>query len=185
LIAAAVVEFSAEGFHGATTRAICARADLSPAGMYVHFPSKTDLLFEACRIGHEGALHAVKRALAAADPNPLEHVRAYVRAFTFYNAEFHALSRVVQYEFASLPASELRRITAIRGDFERLMTDELDAGVAMGVFDIPDVRGTAIALLSLGIDVARWYSPAHGGGPDRVADLYVELATRMILPRSG
>lgn len=183
LIAAAVVEFSREGFHGATTRQICSAAGLSPAGMYVHFPSKTDLLYGVCRIGHEGALSAVQRALTLASADPLDRVRAYVRAFTLFNADYHALSRVVQYEFKWLPPDDLHKIAGFREDFERLMADELKAGVASGAFDVPDVGGTVLAILSLGIDVARWYSSTRDERPDGVAELYAELAARMISGR--
>ena len=46
LLAAALDAFAEEGYHGSTTRTISARAGLSPAALYVHFSSKSELLFE-------------------------------------------------------------------------------------------------------------------------------------------
>ncbi|HEV7626828.1 MAG TPA: helix-turn-helix domain-containing protein, partial [Streptomyces sp.] len=56
LLASAVRCFAANGFHATTTRDISAGVGLSPAALYVHFPSKELVLFEIMRIGHERAL---------------------------------------------------------------------------------------------------------------------------------
>lgn len=40
-------------------------------------------------------------------------------------------------------------------------------------------------LLSLSIDVARWYQPGHGSTPGELGDLYAELALRMAGTRSA
>jgi hypothetical protein len=54
--------------------------------------------------------------------------------------------------------------------------------VDSGEFSISDVPGTSRAMLSLGIDVSRWYSP-HGLTPmEDVGRLYGELAMRMVRP---
>ncbi|MDQ1536947.1 MAG: hypothetical protein QOE58_1340, partial [Actinomycetota bacterium] len=43
LMDAAVDAFADKGFHATSTRDIAARAQMSPAGVYVHFASKEDL----------------------------------------------------------------------------------------------------------------------------------------------
>jgi hypothetical protein len=54
----------------------------------------------------------------------------------------------------------------------------------VGAFEVPDVRGTALALLSLGIDVARLVSATVATCRSaRSGDLYADLAVRMVLPR--
>ena len=58
--------------------------------------------------------------------------------------------------------------------------DVLERGVAAGVFSTPDVRMTALAILSLGIDVARWYRDEGRWTPDEVAAHYRLLALRMV-----
>ena len=45
ILDAATQAFAAKGFHGTTTRDISNLAGLSPAGVYVHYPSKEDLFF--------------------------------------------------------------------------------------------------------------------------------------------
>ena len=56
LLEAAVEAFADKGFHATTTRDIAARVGLSPAGVYVHFASKEELLYELSLVGHHAAL---------------------------------------------------------------------------------------------------------------------------------
>ncbi len=64
------------------------------------------------------------------------------------------------------------------------MTDELARGVAAGVFDVADLQGTALAMLSLCIDLARWYEPgADHNSPEAVGELYADLVSRMLRKR--
>jgi AcrR family transcriptional regulator len=181
LLLSALDAFLARGYHAATTREIGERAGMSPAAVYVHWKAKHDLLFEISRIGHGAVLEEVEQALEEASGDPVERVRAFVSAFATWHADNHALARVIQYEFKKLPPAQFRAIVAIRDRFETLMREELAGGVAAGVFDVDDLEGTTLAVLSLCIDLARWYEP----GPDHnsaeaVGELYAGLVLRMI-----
>jgi hypothetical protein len=56
----------------------------------------------------------------------------------------------------------------------------VEDGVADGSFDVPDVKGTTLAILSLCIDVARWFSLDGPRTPDEVGALYADLVLRMV-----
>src|SRR5262245_5364413 len=101
LLVAGIEAFSERGYHATTTRAIAARADMSPAAVYVHYRSKEALLFAISRIGHESALRAV---LAARDSTaePVPRLRAVVRAHVGWHARHHTMARVIQYELCAL-----------------------------------------------------------------------------------
>lgn len=60
----------------------------------------------------------------------------------------------------------------------------LAEGVASGEFDVPDVPGTTLAVLSLCIDVARWFSADGRRTPDEVGALYADLVLRMVGART-
>jgi AcrR family transcriptional regulator len=185
LLLSALDAFLARGFHAATTREIAERAGMSPAAVYVHWKAKHDLLFELSRIGHQAALDAVDGALERASGDPVERVRAFVSAFASWHAENHALARVIQYEFGKLPRQQFRSIVEIRDGFEQRMRDELAGGVSAGVFDVADLEGTTLAVLSLCIDLARWYHPApEHSTPEAVGELYAGLVLRMLRNRS-
>ena len=56
---------------------------------------------------------------------------------------------------------------------------EVRDGVDQGVLDVDDVPGTAFALLSLGIDLVRWFEPGGSWTAEGLADLHASLAVRM------
>jgi AcrR family transcriptional regulator len=104
-----------------------------------------------------------------------------VSAFARWHADNHALARVIQYEFKRLPRSQFRRIVRIRDRFEEIVRDELGRGTAAGVFDVEDLEGTTLAVLSLCIDLARWYEPADDhNSAEAIGELYANLAIRML-----
>jgi hypothetical protein len=68
----------------------------------------------------------------------------------------------------------------LRQQIERRVEDQLRAGVAAGVMAVDDPRAVARAVLSLTVDVARWYDPAGRDTPEAIGTLYAELAARMV-----
>ena len=79
--------------------------------------------------------------------------------------------------------STTREIVALRRQSEDAIRSIIEDGVATGEFDVPDVPGTTLAVLSLCIDVARWFNPAGRRTPDEVGALYADLVLRMVRPR--
>ena len=59
---------------------------------------------------------------------------------------------------------------------------ELLCGIESGDFDITDIGKTTIAVLSLQIDVARWYSSTGPWSPDELGRAYADLVLRMLNP---
>jgi AcrR family transcriptional regulator len=179
LQAAAVAAFASKGFHGTTTRDIAAAAGMSPAALYVHHRSKEELLYLISREGHERTLALVREAVAGTD-DPVQRLRAVVHAFTVHHARGHTSARIVNYELAALSPEHLREIAALRRAIEQEMRDLVEGGVTAGAFTTTNPRMAALALLSLGIDVARWYRDEGEWSPEDVADYYSELALRIV-----
>jgi AcrR family transcriptional regulator len=179
LVAAATAAFAERGYHATTTRDIAARAGMSPAALYVHHSSKEELLFLISREGHDAALRVIRDA-SPDDAEPFARLHATVRAFTLWHAEHHTAARVVQYEGGALSEEHRREIVWRRREIDRHMREVITAGVDSGVFAVPDVAGTTLALLSLSVDVARWYRDDGRRSAESVADLYADLAVRMV-----
>lgn len=171
--------FAEHGYHATTTRDIAGGAGMSPAALYVHFPSKAALLFEISRSGHESALDLVTAAIARG-ADPVAGVRNLVTDFVAWHAERHAVAKVVQYELNSLPEREYAIVAGLRRRIEQAVRDVITDGVRSGVFDVPDVRTAARAVLSLGIDVARWYADEGPQTPAELADHYAALILKML-----
>ena len=179
LMDAAVDAFADKGFHATSTRDIAARAKMSPAGVYVHFASKEELLFELCRRGHLRALEVVTSARAAED-TPAAQLVALVSAFARWHAEQFRTARIVQYEFAHLSTAHREEVITLRKQIDAVVMDVLTAGVDGGDFDVPDLAMTTLALQSLAIDVARWYKPGIRRTPEAIGTAYGDLALRLV-----
>ena len=113
LMDAAVDAFADKGFHATSTRDIAARANMSPAGVYVHFASKPDLLFQLCQSGHVLALGIVSSARDSAHTPPAQLV-AIVSSFARWHAEQFRTARIVQYEFPHLTPEHRDEVLAVR-----------------------------------------------------------------------
>ena len=181
LIDAAADAFADKGFHATTTRDIAARAGLSPAGVYVHFASKEDLLFQLSHLGHTAALELVQAARERA-ATPRDQVAAIVSDFARWHAEHFRTARIVQYEFPHLSPEHRDQVLAQRKQIDAVVRQVLTAGVRTGDFEVPDVPGTTLALLSMCIDVARWYEPGIRRTPEAIGAAYGQLAQRLVRP---
>lgn len=181
LILAALDAFDALGFEGATTRAIAARANLSPAAVYVHFTAKHDLLQEILEVGHRAAWDAVVDGLDGV-VGPSRRMRVFAETSAAWHACNRTLGRVVNYELRSLPGDRMDEVRAMRRRFEALVRNELRRGIHDEGFIVPDLRGTTRAIISLGIDLVRWYKPDRGISVEEVAALHGDLIVRMVRP---
>jgi len=178
LLRAAVEAFAEKGFAATTTRDIASRAGMSPAAVYVHHDSKENLLFTVSLDGHRQALDVIESA-ARSSEDPTERLRAMVHAFTLWHAEHSRVGRIVQYEYQALTPEHRAEVAVYRRRIEQAMQDALRDGVERGVFVVEDIPGTAFALLSLGIDLVRWFE--HGGSQsgESLAALHADLAAKM------
>jgi AcrR family transcriptional regulator len=178
LLTGAIDAFAERGFQATTTRDIASRAGMSPAALYVHYPSKERLLFEISLYGHRAALEILSEADAG--DSPADRLRGMVSAFTAWHAEHHTIARVVQYELAALSPEHLAEVATIRRAISAKVENVLGDGVSDGTFAVDDLHGTTLAVLSLSIDVARWYDPVRRAAPRELGQLYAELALRMV-----
>ncbi|WP_107658246.1 TetR/AcrR family transcriptional regulator [Nocardia suismassiliense] len=179
LLDAAVVAFAERGFHGSTTRDITSIAGLSTAAIYVHHRSKEELLYQISRSGHLDTLARIRAALASST-NPREQLIALVRDFAIHHARAHTVARIINYELPALSPEHQREIKDIRHIIDAEVRTLIENGVAEGSFDNPNPHMAAVAILSLGIDLARWYRDDGAWTPEDLGDYYVDLALRMV-----
>jgi len=183
LLIAAVDAFAARGYHGTSTRDIADRAGLSPAGVYVHFASKEDLFYRITLLGHQQTLHnAVLAVQSVGTGGPSRRLQAVIEAQTTWQARHHTTARVVEYDLPCLSPEHYEEISSLRRKISALVRGILSEGARAGVFDVPDVDGTTLALLSMVTDVARWYPSNTRQSPEELGKLYADLALRMAAP---
>jgi hypothetical protein len=90
------------------------------------------------------------------------------------------VARVCQHELGALTPEHYEEIAAVRRDYRDVFRSAVSRGVAAGVFDVDDVNRAARAILSLGVDLVRWYRLDGPDSPEKLADVYAGLALRML-----
>jgi AcrR family transcriptional regulator len=178
LLTAGVRCFAANGFHATTTRDIAAAAGLSPAALYVHFPSKEEMLFEIARTGHRNSLDVLKETEPTGDP--VSHLRALVARFVAWHARHHIAGRVSQYELGALTSAHYEEVLGLRRQSTAVFHDAVTRGVERKAFATVDVHRVVRAILSLGVDLVRWYRLDGADSPDQLGDFYADLALGMV-----
>ncbi|MEC4018553.1 TetR/AcrR family transcriptional regulator [Streptomyces sp. H27-D2] len=181
LVTAAVEAFAERGYHATTTRDIAGRAGMSPAALYIHYKTKEELLFQISGVGHRLSLRILRDA-ANGDGTPAERLAEAVRSFVRWHAEHHTTARVVQYELDALSPEHYAEVVTLRRGTDAAVRSIIEDGVRSGGFDVPDVPGTTLAVLSLCIDVARWFNPDGRRTPGEVGAFYADLVLRMVRP---
>jgi AcrR family transcriptional regulator len=177
LLTSAVRCFAANGYHATTTRDIAAGVGLSPAALYVHFPSKELVLYEIIRASHERALAHIR---GPHQTDAADTLRTLVSRYTAWHARHHVAARVAQYELAGLTAEHYEEILHLRHQTNEVFRHAVAVGVADGTFAPVDVRRVVRAMLSLAIDLVRWYRSDGADHPEELGDCYADLALKMV-----
>lgn len=178
LIRAGVRLFAERGFRAVTTRDIAREAGMSPAALYVHYRTKTELLAEIIRRSHVAG-YAAMAAASSVTSSPAARLRRIVAAQVRFNAEWREHAHIGNFELANLDDESRHEIAAIRHATEKLVRDAIEGGVSSKELVVPDIALATNAVLSLAIDVSRWFSPARRSA-DELADTYAELVLRML-----
>jgi AcrR family transcriptional regulator len=184
ILVAACGEFFRVGYHGTSTRDIAAAAGMSATAVYAHYPSKEAMLFKLCVLGSGSALETLRKA---ADPGygPVQRLRSAVYAFAYWHAENHVLARVAQWDLAALEPASFQVVASLRRETDHVIRSILVEGVKTGEFAIPDLTGSTLAILSLCIDIVRWYPSRRIHVPEEIASTYVALVEAMVGARSA
>jgi hypothetical protein len=118
---------------------------------------------------------AANSAVLAAD-----RLRAVVRALTAWHAHHNAAARVILYELKALTPEHLAEVSGKEREVDQIVRRIIADGVKDGEFDVSDGTTAAAAVLSLCMDVARWYRPGHRRSPEEMGDFYANAALRIV-----
>jgi AcrR family transcriptional regulator len=152
ILRAAVAVMGEDGYEGASMRDMAARAGVSVAALYYHFPSKLDLLREFLDEAYDVILVRLDRRLAAVPADPearLDEIVATLIASHLHDEFAQLASNVAFREWTRLNEPERLAIDEKRQQLLQLVEDVLAAGVAEGVFTVDEPREAARAIVTL------------------------------------
>lgn len=182
IIEAATVEFFEHGFHGASMRALAARAGIRSATLYYHFANKEELLVAIMGATLEH-VHAEVREAIEPESDPVARLAAAVRAHIRFHVEHHREVFLCDAELRALGDASRARVVAMRDRYESIFRGLISDGAASGALEVPNVELVTRSLLASCTGVAFWFRPTGPMTLDQVADGYVDLFLRAL--RSG
>lgn len=176
---AAIALFKTHGYHGTPVRALAEVANIEAGSLYYHFPSKQEILFDNFVRTMETLLEGLRQAFET-ESTPQGRLRAAVRFHVLFHTGRQDEAFISHTEIRALTEQNRRQVLAKRHLYEERFCELLQAGVEAGVFHIPDVRLTNIAILTMCSGVADWFF--HNGRLDAesVAERYVEMVERLV-----
>ncbi|MFC9664009.1 hypothetical protein ACFVJ5_27555 [Nocardia sp. NPDC127606] len=111
---------------------------------------------------------------------PSTALRNVLHAFAVHHARGHTGARTVSYEPSSLTPEHNAEVLDIHHRIDREIRELVERGVTAGAFDTPSPRMATVALLSLGIDIARWYRDEGERSPEDIAAAYADMALHIV-----
>lgn len=174
----AVKLFYERGFTGTTLDDIAAELGVTKPFIYTHFRGKLELLAALCKPTIEMSLEAVANA-AALPARPTERLRRAIADFTKVVLVRQPNIAIYFREEKNLAPEALAEITALRKQFDKVLSGLLREGTAAGEFDIPDHAIAAFALGGMISWAYTWYRPGGRLSIEETADSMADLALRM------
>ncbi|MEU1517538.1 TetR/AcrR family transcriptional regulator [Streptomyces sp. NPDC005811] len=180
ILAAATRLFQESGYEGTSVSRIAKAADMTPANMYWHFPSKQEVLAEVLSSMYRRSYEELASAVPAG--GAVERLSAYVRAYV--RIQLTEVGEHRNFGYASLasalPPEGQDEVNRVGRPYLELLREILRQGVAEGEFEIDDLKVTSYAISTTCEYVFTW---CRADGPlpfDEVGENYVRLILRMV-----
>ena len=178
ILLAAATAFAERGFHATTTRDIAAQAGLSSAALYFYFRSKEEVLYQIATSALDFTIEVA--ATAAKGPgSPATRLAGLVRVLTIWHTYNSQVAHVVLYQTGALTPDHLADIAAKQREVSQIFRQVITDGLGSGDFDVQDAGAATVAVLSLCLDVARWYRPGYRLTPQQLGDFNAVAALRI------
>lgn len=186
ILRAAVEVMGEDGYEGASIRDMAARAGVSVAALYYHFPSKLDLLHEFLDESYDVVLARVERRLDdLVDPTAvrrLDEVVATLIASVLHDEFARLAANVAWREYNRLPPLRYRTVAAKRARLLDVVEGVVVAGVVAGDFAVDEPREAARAIITLATTLVEPFDEIGRPLPEVIA-LYQRFARA--LARAG
>ena len=171
--------FAEKGYDGASVREIAGQVAVRPSSLYHHFSGKDRILFEIC-YGFQSDFNLEVLPELLDERPPEEAIRAAVRRHILFSNARWAQVVVSIRERRSLPREQQAAITALRRQYRDAMAATIERGCALGLFDVPDAKLAAMAVLDLVNGLAHWFRPRDRRDLERTATRYGDAAVALV-----
>lgn len=162
---AALQLFAQHGFAAVSMRQIASEVGVQVGALYNYTPDKQSLLFELMKSHMDALLHAFEDDVDADVETRLHHfVRFHIR---FHHDRPDAVF-IAYMELRNLTPENFAQIENLRRQYEHRLQAILQAGVASGLFSVPDTKIATLAVIAMLTGVNTWF---RAGGRLSLADV--------------
>ena len=180
LYTTALLLFAEHGYHAVSVRDITDELGQQPGAFYAHARSKQELLAELVRIGVTEHRDRLRAAVLEAADDPVEQLRALVRAHVLVHLEYPALARVFSREVRSLDPEQQASLAGIVSEARLELLAVIARGQTTQVFGDVDTVLVATVLGDIGVRLPEWWTPEFPRTRDQIADTYAEFALKLL-----
>ena len=170
---AAVEVMGEDGYEGASMRDMAARAGVSVAALYYHFPSKLDLLREFLDEAYDVTLNRIDRRLSMLhEPTPVDQLDEIVATLiaSHLHDEWAQLASYVAFrEYTRLNPPERKAIDRKRRKLLQQVGGIIEQGVATGAFTTGEPLEAARAIITLSTSLVEPYGEMKRSMHDVIA----------------
>ncbi|WP_435832581.1 TetR family transcriptional regulator [Nocardia vinacea] len=172
---AAITALLQTGYHGATMRSIAANAGMSVAGVYHYYPSKQDLLVAIFDLGMSDLYWRIP---AARDDGAtvVERFTNMVEALALFHTHRSDLAFIGASEMRSVDEPNRSRIAAQRNNVQRMIDDQVAAGIRTGEFTTRYPHEAARAVATMCTSLPQWFRPVGPVSQQQIAVEYAQFA---------
>jgi AcrR family transcriptional regulator/DNA-binding XRE family transcriptional regulator len=181
---AALQEFLITGYHGSSVRDIARRCGLSVSGLYHYYTSKQEMLATILDLTMTDLLWR-SRAARTQGQTPVQRFALLIECLALFHTHRRELGFVGASEMRSLEPQNRRRIAEMRTTQQRMVDEEVDAGVSQGQFDNRRPREAARAVVTMCTALAQWYRTDGPLTPEEIATQYVQFALDLVRHRAS
>ena len=157
ILAGALETFAATGYHGTTTRQLAEASGLSVPGIYHHYRSKQDILFDLMMVVIDESIERCRYALKEAGPSSIEQFDAIVESLLRFHMNRQAGAVLSANELRSLSPQQRALYIARRDEQQRMLDVIVVDGVESGDFNATYPTDASRAITSMCLGVAVWY----------------------------
>lgn len=174
-----------KGYEAASMRDVSEAMGVSPAGLYYHFKSKEDLLFQIQHRTFAVLLAKQEETLALPGTAEEKFHRLMHGHLAFFSSHPNEL-KVCTYEMESLKGELFEQVEALRRRYHRLFSGvvaELMADHVPAVQRADRSRHASLFVYGMLNWIFMWYDPARHGTVEQIGNEMVDLALNGLRPR--
>lgn len=181
---AALALFSERGFPNVSVRDIMTACGLTGGALYAHYKSKEEVLQVLIQEG-QSRLHSRLEALFRLDGSPPERLSRLAYCHMLFQLNNLPLARIASREFRYLPEAAQSELDGDRHLMSDYFDKTLTQGVEAGLFQVPMLIPTRMAIIAAANFAPQWYDPAGETSAVDLAKWHADMSLRVVMAQGA